>query len=422
MMMRVAFVIDEFPSVTQTFILNQITGLIDRGHSVEIYPAIKNHTTDLPVNVYKYKLNDISLFKPQIERNLKGVFQALTRYFTASLAKDPKTTLNSLNCFRFGRYALEGPLFLDALPFIGEIRHFDIIHAHFGINGLRAMRLQDLGVVKGNLITTFHGYDISKHIRKYGSNHYRQLFEKGDYFLTVSHHFKEQLIKLGCEAQKIAVHRSGVDLKVLSSESTNIDVTINKPIDDKRIKIVTIARFVEKKGLEYGIRAVSRIKGKAHEIIYNIIGDGELRTRIESCIQNETLQDTVELLGWMPHDQIIHMLKNADILLAPSVTSRLGDKEGIPVTIIEAMAMGLPVVSTHHSGIPELVEDGINGFLVPERDVKALAQKLVFLIDHPEKRIQMGKAGRKRIETDFDIEHLNDRLVEIYEKLIKDII
>ena len=112
------------------------------------------------------------------------------------------------------------------------------------------------------------------------------------------------------------------------------------------------------------------------------------------------------------------ILSNSDILLAPSITAHDKDQEGIPVVLMETMAMGLPIISTLHSGIPELVQDGISGYLVPERDVDALAEKLNYLIEHPELWSEMGKAGRAFVEENFNIDKLNDRLVEIFQSLL----
>jgi colanic acid/amylovoran biosynthesis glycosyltransferase len=120
-----------------------------------------------------------------------------------------------------------------------------------------------------------------------------------------------------------------------------------------------------------------------------------------------------------PHEQVVEVLRRASIFLAPSVTSADGDQEGIPVALMEAMSSGVPVVATEHSGIPELVEDGISGFLAPERDAGTLAVRLGQLIEHPELWPSMGEAGRRRVEADYDIEVLNDRLVDLLERLCK---
>ena len=115
---------------------------------------------------------------------------------------------------------------------------------------------------------------------------------------------------------------------------------------------------------------------------------------------------------------MIKILESVHILLAPSVTSRDGDQEGIPVSLMEAMAMGLPIVSTQHSGIPELIENGVSGFLVPERDAGALYKKLKYLVDRPEMWSALGAQGIKCVEENYDINRLNDRLVHIFKNLV----
>jgi colanic acid/amylovoran biosynthesis glycosyltransferase len=130
------------------------------------------------------------------------------------------------------------------------------------------------------------------------------------------------------------------------------------------------------------------------------------------------IRDRVKLLGWKRQEEVVALLSGADILLAPSVTGADGDQEGIPVVLMEALAQGVPVLSTYHSGIPELVQDGQSGFLVPERDVAALADKLGYLVQHPECWPELGRAGRRYVETYYDINKLNDQLVDLYRRLL----
>jgi colanic acid/amylovoran biosynthesis glycosyltransferase len=122
----------------------------------------------------------------------------------------------------------------------------------------------------------------------------------------------------------------------------------------------------------------------------------------------------VRLPGWKSRPEVVSAIHQADILLAPSLTAPSGDQEGTPVAILEAMAAGLPVVSTVHAGIPEVVENGVSGFLVAERDVLGLAAALQRLACNPELRGSMGQQGRSTILDRHDIAKLNDRLIEIY--------
>ena len=116
----------------------------------------------------------------------------------------------------------------------------------------------------------------------------------------------------------------------------------------------------------------------------------------------------------------MELMKGADILLAPSVTGRDGDQEGIPVVLMEALAQRLPVISTFHSGIPELIRDGDSGLLVPERDVDALAEKIEYLMTHAELWSEMGEAGRGYVERHYDINELNNQLVRLYQGLLEE--
>ena len=143
-----------------------------------------------------------------------------------------------------------------------------------------------------------------------------------------------------------------------------------------------------------------------------------MKSELEALIDHFNLNENVSLLGWIRQDEVLNLMDEADILIAPSVTSIENDQEGIPVVLIEAMAKGLPVLSTYHSGIPEIVIDGVNGLLVGERDSDALAEQLLYLVSNPEKMTEMGTRARQFIEENYDINKLNDQLVEIFNNLI----
>jgi len=177
------------------------------------------------------------------------------------------------------------------------------------------------------------------------------------------------------------------------------------------VAIVSVSRLVEKKGLEYGIRALHRcISSTNINVKYVIVGDGPLEVELKSLVRDLGLTKVVTFVGSKTRSQVMDILETSDILLAPSVTSPDGDQEGIPVAIMEAMAHGLPVISTWHSGIPELVRHGQSGILVPERDVESLSAALFSLIEDEVRCMSMGRIGRKTVETQFNISDLNDEL------------
>ena len=144
-----------------------------------------------------------------------------------------------------------------------------------------------------------------------------------------------------------------------------------------------------------------------------------MKEYFEKLIIELNISSIVKLHGWKQQQEIIEILDKCQIFVAPSVTAADGNQDAPVNTLKEAMAMGLPVISTLHGGISELVEDGVSGFLVPERDADAIAQKLAYLIEHPEVWEGMGKAGRMRVEEKYDMNKLNDELVEIYQQMLK---
>ena len=414
--MKVAFIVTEFPSLSQTFILNQITGLLDRGHDVTIYAKIHRNQAVIHADVEKYHLLDRTFYYGNSYQAMPAN-KFLRRVKTMGLVitilhKKPMLLLKVLYVLKFARKATSPcSLYEIATLLSRDIRSYDIVHCHFGPNGNLGALLKDLGAIKGKCITAFHGYDVSTYINEKGDNIYESLFKAGDFFLPISERWKEKLIKLGCEKQRIAVHRMGVD-------TSRFAFTPRKPGENGKVHMLTVARLVEKKGVQYGIRAVAKVLKKYPHVEYRIAGDGPLRSELQSLIDALNINGHVKLLGWKRQEEIVELMRNAHILLAPSATSKGGDQEGIPVVLMEALSQGLPVLSTQHSGIPELVRDGEFGFLVPERDVNALAEKLEYFIEHPEIWSEMGRAGRDYVARYYDINKLNDQLVNLYQRLL----
>lgn len=412
--MRIAYFVASFPIISETFVLNQITGIMDRGHEVVIFSwsrhdfekihsivekyGLLNHTyylDDLPKNKFLRALKFTVLFLENILKlRFRVVHLAINsirfRKIAASLGMPSLTTFNA------------GILLLKNNP--------EIIHCQFGSLGPRGLFLKRLCGLNSKLVTSFRGADATKFIQK-KPGFYDELFTNGDLFLPVSHSLEQRLIEIGCDKNKIKILHSGIDCTLFNYSPRRLNT-------DKIAHILTIARLVEKKGVYYGIRAIEKLISDNYRIQYNIVGDGELRLELQQLIRDLGLDKYVHIIGWKNHDEIFQLLSDAHILLAPSITAKDGDQEGIPNVIKEAMALGIPVVSTYHSGIPELVQDGISGFLVPERDTTALADRLAYLVDHPEIWPEMGEAGRKFIEDNFNNEKLNDLLIDLYNSKI----
>jgi colanic acid/amylovoran biosynthesis glycosyltransferase len=408
--MKIAFIVNCFPVLSETFILNQVTGLIDRGHEVDIYADRLGDTTKVHPDVTKYCLLGRTYFLNAIPDNLflrliKGI-----KLYYINFIQDPIITLRSLNLFKYGSLAVSLRLLYTAIP--GLNKSYDIVHCQFGTQGFRGMWFRAINSPNAKLITIFRGHDISQFVKDRGNKVYETLFQSGDFFLANCEFFRKKAVKLGCKSDEIIVHFSGLDVGKFAFKPRYLN-----PND--KIRVVTTGRLVEKKGIEYVIRAIAQLADHNPNLEYTIIGDGPLKEKFQQLIQTLNADSVVNLVGWKSEQEIIEILDQSHIFVAPSITAQDGDQDA-PINVLkEAMAMGLPVVSTYHGGIPELVEDGISGFLVPERDTSALVKKLGYLAENPDCWSRMGQAGRTYVENYFDLNKLNDRLVDIYQYLLE---
>lgn len=407
--MRIAYIVNQFPALSETFILDNITGLIDRGHEVDIYSNLVGNLSKIHPEVESYKLLERT-FYPEMPKNYGARGTTALRFMLSDGFEDKRVWLRSLNVLQYGRKAASLRLLYTVSRFMDK-QPYDIVHCQLGFLGLEGMLLRNLGAFQGKLVTTFRGSDFMIYLKMFGKHYFDELFQQCDLILTVCEHMKRQKVQLGCDENKIIVHRDGIDFERFVFKPRQID-------EDKRVRLITIARLEENKGIEYSIRAVAKLVNVYPNIEYHIIGDGPLMGELQQAIEEVGAIDRIKLLGWKQRPEVIEELNESHILIAPSVLGKNGTQEGIPSVIKEAMAMGLPVVATRHSGIPELVEEGVSGFLVPERDVEALVEKLSFAIANSERWPDMGRAGRAFLEQHYDIHQLNDRLVEIYQELL----
>lgn len=418
--MKIAFIVGRFPVLSEAFILNQIAGLIERGYEVDIY-ALEGYSAETKVHpiVSKYELVEKAHYVPSIPDNfVLRCFKALG-LLIAEGRKNPLVVLRSLNVFRYGKQAATLRLFYSAIAFLEQSR-YDIVHCQFGIYAMQGkypedagiLAVKSLGLLQGKLITAFRGWDISWYVKQQGDDVYNTLFAEGDFFVTNCQFFRDRAIKIGCNPEKIVVLGSGIDCDRFSFKSRHFP-------EDGIIKLVTTGRLIEKKGIEYGIRGVAKLLEKYPHVEYSIIGDGYLKEELQQLIEELGIANQVKLLGWQQQSEIIAILDRSHILLAPCVTAKDGNQDAPVNTLKEAMAMGLPVIATYHGGIPELVDDNVSGCLVAERDSKAIADKLYYLIKNPGLWQEMGQNGRQTVQNRYEINRLNEELVAIYHKVTK---
>lgn len=406
--LRIAVFVHEFPALSETFVLNQITGLIDRGCDVTVFANARRPDSLEHGDIRRYDLMERTCYLEMAENRARRVVDALSligRY----RRRAPRWIRRSLDVLRYGREAWSLKLLFWTIRLVERETRYDVVYCHFGPIGRTASFLREIGVLQGALVTAFHGVDVSASLRL-SPRLYDHLFAHGEVFLPVSHYWAGRLQAHGCDPDRIAVHRMGVDLDRFRFRQ-------REPAADGAIRLLSVGRLVEKKGIEYALRAVAVAAGQGVRLHYTIVGDGPLRSPLEALAEELGLRDMVTFWGWREQAEVAAEMYRNDVLIAPSVTDRQGDMEGIPVTIMEAMATGMVVVSTRHSGIPELVRHRESGLLVNEAEIDAMAAAIAQLSQNHALRDKMGRAGRAIVAAQFDTGTLNTRLLQLFEGL-----
>jgi colanic acid/amylovoran biosynthesis glycosyltransferase len=290
---------------------------------------------------------------------------------------------------------------------------FSLVHAHFATGAVYA--LPYVGQFALPFIVTFHGHDVPLlwNAKRFRPLYWPFLLHSTDVLdrmtvgLCASTELKELLITHGVPEDKLRVHRLGIDLNRFNPRTT---------LPDGPIRVCVVGRFVEKKGIEYAIRAYA--PHACGQVLLDIIGDGPLAPDLRSLVARLELDRFVSFLGVLRPDGVARHLRTCDILLAPSVITRSGDRESGLIVAKEAAACGLPVIGSMHGGLPDIIEEGTTGFLVPERDVERLSDRLGRLIADRGLRERMGAAGRLKMEREYDVRERVAELETLYDEAI----
>lgn len=433
--MRIAFFVDSFPLVSETFILRQITGLIDLGHQVDIF-ADYSPPEDSPVHSEVIKYDLIARTKyidgplestywempvlpltgrtwiPGSATSISNAIRVLKAipHLSRCLLTAPGLTFKALDSSEYGYQAHSLSALYRLAALCSEFRQYDILHAHFGPVGNNFRFAKDL--FDSPLIVTFYGYDLCTVPRKEGPKVYNKLFKKLDSVIAISDNAGKLLRTLGCPIDKIRRLNLGINLNDFPFQARTL-----KP--NEKVKILTVARLVEIKGVDYSIKAVAKVMEKSAAVHYDIIGEGPERSKLERIIQELGLEKSITLHGAQNSKYVKQMMAQSHLFVLPSINLH-GDQEGTPISLMEAQASGIPVVASQTGGIPDVIVDGYSGFLFPDRNTESLAERLLFLIDHPERWSELGRAGRAHIEQHYNVDKLNIRQVDMYQNLIND--
>lgn len=289
----------------------------------------------------------------------------------------------------------------------------DLLHAHFGSFGAKLVDLKrSVGLP---MVVSFYGDDASSYPqRPEWRDGYQQMFREAEGFIAICDDMKRRLVGFGCPAEKIYIVHVAIDLD---------KYTYKERQPSKTVKFLIVATFNEKKGHEVLLRAFAKVCARKENVSLTVIGFGPLKGKIKKTIDDLGISDCVDLIDTTNHPDFFSLfvenLHEKDIFVHPSLTTPSGDAEGTPTVIMAASACGMPVISTWHAGIPEVVIDGKTGFLVPEKDVDGLSEKMLYLAEHPELWNELGRAGRKHIEKEFSRAALAQNLKIVYNNILE---
>lgn len=377
-----------FPSLSETFVINQMSSLLRRGFQVDV---VCNGISD----------------DDHLDRQGEPLATLLGRtrdWWGPAAGLRPAMALVPAGLRDKISTAFDA-------AFTRNLNACDVVVAHFGHNGARAARLKKWNLLKPPVVSIFHGYDVGVPAREASLSRYDDLFSHGALCLTVNDFFRRMLIEAGAPEKKVAVHHMGIDPEAIPYQPRAWD---NEPLE-----LISVARLTEKKGVEFALRGLALLSRSDPDLDwrYRVVGEGPLRENLEALASELGIAERVTFLGSLPHAEVKQRLRRAHGFVLPSVTASNGDVEGIPVALMEAMAAGLTVVSTYHSGIPELIQDGETGFLAPERDAASLASRLAWIARNPRQCEPIALAARRKVEADFNNQRLDDDFAAIVTSL-----
>jgi colanic acid/amylovoran biosynthesis glycosyltransferase len=238
---------------------------------------------------------------------------------------------------------------------------------------------------------------------------YKNLFRNGDLFLAVSEAVLRRLIELGCPNERIKLLRSGIDISRFNFRAFK---DFGQPV-----RLVSVGRLAPNKGISYVLEAVNILSESGVQVEYRIVGDGPCRDALLQKVSDLNLDSFVGFEGAVDSDRVIGILRDSDILIAPSITGPDGEQEGLPNSLKEAMAAGVLAIGTSIGGIPELIEHGKNGFLVEEKNAQDIADCVIDAISRRNDVKRIVAAARRKVEAEYEIESLNDVLESTYRSL-----
>jgi colanic acid/amylovoran biosynthesis glycosyltransferase len=389
-LLKVAYIMSRFPKLSETFILGEILAVEEQGVEVEVFPLLRERAE--VVHPEAEKLCERARFHPFVS-------VPILRSHLHFLHRNPRAYLRTLRDLVGGTWG-SANFFFGALGIFPKVVHaarlmeadgVAHVHCHFSNHPAAAgFVIQRLTGIPYSF--TAHGSDL--HVDRH------MLCEKVDEaaFVVAVSEFNRNVIVRECGeevAGKVVVVHCGVDTRIFRQRDA--------ASPDRPFTVICVGTLHEVKGQAHLIEACRLLAEDGVDVACTLVGEGEDRSLLERRVAEAALEGRVTLAGNLTRAEVADVLRSAHVLVAPSVATKRGKREGIPVALMEAMSGGVPVVASDLSGIPELVEHESTGLLVPPRDPTALAGALRRLHDDRALRERLALAGRKKVEREFDV-------------------
>ncbi|RBP45939.1 glycosyltransferase involved in cell wall biosynthesis [Roseimicrobium gellanilyticum] len=282
----------------------------------------------------------------------------------------------------------------------------DLVHVYYGHKAVHYLDM--LEAWGGPFVVSFHGVDVSKFLDQpeYVAK-LKTVFKKANLVMARSQSLLDRLEELGCPADKLRMNHTPIPLEHLQAE-------VRQPPKDGQWRLVQACRLIQKKGILTTLKALAIVKQKHPLVRYVLCGEGPLKPKIEETVHKLGLEDNVEMLGWLDQQQLLEQYRIAQMFLHPSQKTKEEDQEGIPNSMLEAMATGLPVVATMHGGIPEAVHSGEDGLLVPEKNPEELAQAILKIMETPSELARLSQNAAASVRENFGSETQVAAMEDVY--------
>jgi len=401
---KIAIVLSDFPVISETFIALQVAHLLKKNKHVKIYnigkignyawlpKGLDEHIKEKDI-IHVNKHADDNLFMPLIHLLFKSPISTLKLLFSNPFPEGRKKTINTL-------FYLE------------QLTSFDVVHFQFITIADQCLKYKSYGFLKKqeNFFCSIRGYDVTKDKFNHLLN-WELIFKHIKVFLPVCDFLKNKL--------KAKKHFNNQSLTENVYSPINIDNIPNKnDSQETLITFISVGRLVAKKGIDIALSSLKKLKDTGKTFQYTIIGNGPDLAILQAHVAKLNLTNEVKFLGALPSTETLNMMANNQILLMPSKTASDGDCEGIPNVIKEAMYMGLQVISTTHAGIPELINNNVNGYICPENNEDAFLASINECIDNKNNWHDIRNNAKKTICESFTPDKTTEQLLIAYNSII----